>query len=253
MNDKAVGLMEGYALGLLDDDEERRARRVIAADAEARHRFESVMRTLDRVDELAAYGQAPPGRAVWHRIRTEAGLDELPRTARAGALRTSGRRWIEALRVGWRTPIAVAAVVVLAVLSIRVVQLDASNRTLTEAASSPLEAALDQALSDPASNLVTLAGSSAAGTAVSVEAVYRPDGTGYLIGDSLPALDAESTYQLWAIVGDRVISAGVFGADPGIAPFQVVGEVAGLALTEEVAGGVVSSEQQPVALWLAGA
>jgi anti-sigma-K factor RskA len=251
MTGTASDLIEGYALGLLDHREQLRARRAIASDDEARRRFESAMQTLDRIDELAAAGEPPPGEAVWRRIRREAGLDESPPAVDAAGRDRAGR-WSVLIRVGWRAPVAVAAVVVLAVLSVRVVQLDASNRSLTAAASAPLAAVVDQAKADPTSSLVTLAGSSAAGTAVSVDVVYRPDGTGYLIGDSLPALDADRTYQLWAIVGDRVISAGVFGADPGIAPFQVVGEVAGLALTDEVAGGVVSSEQQPVALWLAG-
>ncbi len=69
----------------------------------------------------------------------------------------------------------------------------------------------------------------------------------------MPQLAEDRTYQLWAIVDDRVISAGVMGSDPGVSPFQVVGSLAGLALTEEIAGGVVTSQEQPVALWLAEA
>ena len=34
------------------------------------------------------------------------------------------------------------------------------------------------------------------------EVVMMPDGTGYLMGHDLPALDADATYQLWAKVGD---------------------------------------------------
>ena len=77
------------------------------------------------------------------------------------------------------------------------------------------------------------------------------DGTGFLIGDALPELETDRTYQLWAIVDGRVISAGVFGNHPGVSPFQVVGDLDGLVVTEEAMGGVVSSSNPPVAVWLA--
>jgi hypothetical protein len=36
-------------------------------------------------------------------------------------------------------------------------------------------------------------------------------------------------------------------------PFRVEGDILGLAVTEEIAGGVAVSENDPVALWLAEA
>jgi hypothetical protein len=82
----------------------------------------------------------------------------------------------------------------------------------------------------------------------SAEAVVLPDGTGYLVGDGLPALTRERTYQLWAVVGPSAISVGVLGPDPSIVPFKMDGNVSALAITEETAGGVVSSRQSPIAV-----
>jgi hypothetical protein len=131
------------------------------------------------------------------------------------------------------------------------VQLESDNRALEAALDSPLREAANQALADAAAARYDLSSSTAAdGTAITVPAVYLPDGTGYVIGDSLPPLAPDRTYQLWAITEGGVISAGVLGSDPGIVPFQAVGELAGLAITEELAGGVVSSQNDPVAVWL---
>ena len=87
-------------------------------------------------------------------------------------------------------------------------------------------------------------------TEISAEAVVTPDGTGYVIADSLPALSADRTYQLWLIVDDQVISAGLLGNDPDVVQFRAEGNVVGMAISNEVAGGVVVSEVQPTTLWL---
>ena len=77
--------------------------------------------------------------------------------------------------------------------------------------------------------------------------MLAPDGTGYLSSRRLPTIGSDRTYQLWAIIGTERISAGVLGASPKLAPFRVAGAVVALAITEEDAGGVVASKNQPVA------
>ena len=74
--------------------------------------------------------------------------------------------------------------------------------------------------------------------------VLTEDGLGYIVPtDDLETLSADRTYQLWVLTPDELaISAGVLGNDPGPATFTWKGDIAGLALTREVAGGVVSSE-----------
>lgn len=106
-----------------------------------------------------------------------------------------------------------------------------------------LGAAAQTAAEDPAAVLVPL--SSGAGD-LTMEAVVLPDGSGYLQADPLPALPGHRTYQLWAVLDDRVISAGVLGPDPSVVAFAAPPQTVALAVTEEQRGGVVSSSRPPV-------
>ena len=50
---------------------------------------------------------------------------------------------------------------------------------------------------DPASAKVAL--TAARGWRAQATAAVEPDGSGYLLGTSLPALDDSKTYQLWGV------------------------------------------------------
>ncbi|NNL14679.1 MAG: anti-sigma factor, partial [Acidimicrobiia bacterium] len=121
---------------------------------------------------------------------------------------------------------------------------------LTEQLERPvLDSAVAQALGDPSSQRVVL-GSQVSGSNAII--VLMPDGTGYLAEHTLQPLSADRTYQLWAIVDGKVISAGILGPEPGVVPFHIDPEgFQGFAITEEVIGGVTSSENDPVVAWLA--
>jgi anti-sigma factor RsiW len=117
-----------------------------------------------------------------------------------------------------------------------------------------LSAAERAALASPTTRRIPL--SSTASTAASrapATVVLTAAGTGFVIDqgrDGLTPLPADRTYQLWGVVGKRAISLGLLGPRPGIVPFSVAGSatVTEFAITDEVAGGVVSSTQQPVAV-----
>jgi anti-sigma-K factor RskA len=82
------------------------------------------------------------------------------------------------------------------------------------------------------------------------QVVLAADGRGFVIPTEwLDPLDDARTYQLW-IINDTedVISAGVLGNRPGPSTFTWTGEVTGFALTREIAGGVVSSAGDVVAV-----
>ena len=79
------------------------------------------------------------------------------------------------------------------------------------------------------------------------KAVVLPDGTGYLTSE-LPALPAGRTYQLWGVDNRNTISLGVMGRSPSVVAFQAAGRPVALAVTEERAGGVPSSANQPTAV-----
>ena len=78
------------------------------------------------------------------------------------------------------------------------------------------------------------------------DAVVLGDGTGYLVKSNLGTLDNAHTYQLWALTGTSRISAGILGPKLRTTAFMVAGELWGLALTEERAGGVVTTTNPPV-------
>jgi hypothetical protein len=181
----------------------------------------------------AGGGQAPDG--VWDRISGE--LDG-PIALEPRPERKTPMRWLTAAA-------AVVAIAAVASLSVEVVQ---QREELERIAATTQEAALvraaNAALVDPGARRFRL--TSEAG--IGVEAVMLPDGSGYLVSDNLRPLPSTRTYQLWALGDAEPISAGVIGPDPQVVAFSAPPEASGLAVTEEVAGGVVASENPPVAV-----
>ena len=107
-----------------------------------------------------------------------------------------------------------------------------------------------EALAAPGSRTIRLASVDGKARA---EIVVDPAGQGYLVHSTLAALPADRTYQLWGVVGGDKVSLGVLGNDPGIAAFRLSGPVSALAITDEHAGGVVSSAQPSVVIGYLGA
>ena len=77
--------------------------------------------------------------------------------------------------------------------------------------------------------------------------VITASGKGYILRDSLPALPAGKTYQLWAVTG-KVVSAGVLGRDPGVSAFTVDAPATALAITVEPTAGSVVATTKPLAV-----
>jgi len=87
-------------------------------------------------------------------------------------------------------------------------------------------------------------------TGIHPEVIITSDGTGYVIADSLPRLSPDHTYQLWLVVDDRIVSAALLGNEPEVVEFRAEGPIAGIAISNEITGGVAVSEVPPTALWL---
>jgi anti-sigma-K factor RskA len=81
---------------------------------------------------------------------------------------------------------------------------------------------------------------------VVVDAALLADGRGYLDASRLPRLSRSRTYQLWAVMDDATISLGLLGPTPEVSAFTLAGRPTALAITEEAAGGVVTSRNTPV-------
>lgn len=99
------------------------------------------------------------------------------------------------------------------------------------------------ALNDPQAEKVKLVSTDGKATA---QVVRLADGTGYLVPTTLSGLPAGRVYQLWAVRSDAKISLGVLGGKPEVSAFRMTGPVLAYAVTEEAAGGVSVSQQQPV-------
>lgn len=234
-HDDIRDLLAAYALDAVDGDEAE------AIDLHVRDcpRCRADVADHREVASALATGHEPAPLRLWDTIAAE--LEAAPPLQLASVVPIRPAPWRRALRVG----VASVAAATIAVLGVRVVQqddrIDGMQTALEDR--TVLAAAL-AAQGNPDARQAELR---SADGVVLARAVLIPDGTGYLWSDGLPRTDPDRTYQLWAIVGTERISAGVLGPNPNVAPFRIAGDVVGLAITEEVAGGVVASENQPVA------
>jgi hypothetical protein len=253
-------LLGAFALDAVDDDE----RDVIEAHLAGCPRCRAEVEAHRETAALLAHSgeRAPEG--VWDRIATA--LDESPpaldltrivhleETAEPveQADDLAERRRARAaprsipLRVAAAT-MAVAAAIAL-FLGVALGRNDNGRLDRWEALAEDMEKAVVRnaayaALNDSRNEQVRLV--STGGTATA-QVVRRPDGTGYLVPGTLAPLPAGRVYQLWAVRSDAKISLGVLGAVPEVSAFRMNGPVAAFAVTEEAAGGVSTTENQPV-------
>ncbi len=244
-HEEAVELLGAYALDALDPVEHQAVDRHVAGCPACR------MEVAEHreVAGLLTPGWGTPPAAVWDRIaasleETPPALDMAPVIAmkprEAPVTTGSAGRPRRRFGAGIAAMVAVAAMAVVGVLGVRLIE-DRPDRDYA----ARLEQSVDAALADPSARTVQLASTDGRRSA---EAVVLPDGTGYLVNDNLPVLPGDRTYQMWAVVGAAKISVGVLGPEPGIVPFKMHGDVSALAITEEIAGGVVASRQDPVVL-----
>lgn len=185
------------------------------------------------------WGAPPPG--VWDKIA--AALEESPPAldlAPVLAMKPSGsreaaKRSRRTLGAGIAAMVAVAAAAVFGFLGLRATDDGPYGKQLGRS--------VEAALAAPGARRVDMVSTDGSRRA---EAVVLPDGTGYVVESNLPALPENRTYQLWAVVGSAKISVGVLGSEPKVVPFKMDGAVSALAITEETAGGVVSSRADPL-------
>jgi predicted anti-sigma-YlaC factor YlaD len=172
-----------------------------------------------------------PPAGLWDEIvaSIERQPEEMPQSLRRVVRKRS--RWVQ----GW-TLVATGAVAAVIILAISVANLNGDVTHLqNQAATSPLQRAVDNALAASHHQVVELRTPSGAGVA---RAVITTDGTAYLVPQTMSALGTGSTYQLWAESRGKAVSLGVLGPRPGIAAFRVEVGMTALMLTAEPTGGV---------------
>jgi len=221
-HDQVLELVPLYALDALDEVEAREVEAHVAtcdscASALGIHHTVSASLIVDE----------PPPSAVWERIAGEIVDPDADNVIDLGQERQ------QKTRITWLT--AVAAIAALLLGAVAIFQTVAKNELTGPEG---VVAAAEAAALEPGAIVAEF--DTESGNVGRV--VLTADGEGYVIPSDLEALEADRTYQLWVITPDEVaISAGVLGSEPGPSRFTWTADVAGFALTREVAGGVVSS------------
>lgn len=142
---------------------------------------------------------------------------------------------------------AAAALVIVGLLAGTLLVDDDAGPDTQQIAQPSLEDIARRVLNDPASAKVTLASPDPAGEPrLEATAAVEPDGSGYLVGTSLPALDESQTYQLWGVHEDAVVSLGLLGHSPGVVAFHLDENITALVITAETAGGVPQSANDAI-------
>ena len=222
-------LLPVYALGAVTVEDAGAVRSHLEFCADCNEELGVLLTTAS---ELIADRTPPQG--VWHRVAAE-----IERTDHVATVTNLAER---RARRGLTLLAGVAAAVALVFAGFIVARLSDGDPLGDQAV---LAAAEDAARQEGAIVTEVLVNETSV-----AEVVLTADGKGFVIPtENLPALDESRTYQLWVInTSEAVISAGVLGRDPAPAPFTWTGDVSGLALTREIAGGVVSSEGDVVSV-----
>ena len=237
MTDQLDDSVAAHALNALPEDERDLVETAIVFDAELNSHYEAHRRIAAELVE--GFSDVVPAASpeLWDRIALEAGLVTSPDPSSADAtVASSPSKWRRfAPIIAGIAAVLVAVSLTAGLLSTRS---EPAGLEALALASADLPGSINAELVDPT-----------AGARVA-DVVVTTDGESFIDGSALPTLAENRTYQLWAIVGERVISVGIMGNRPEISAFRVEGQLAGLAISEEILGGVVVSEQDPVGIWL---
>ncbi len=246
-------LLGAYALDALDEDEHGRVDAYVSTHRQARlevSRFENVLAAL----ASAEAAELPP--QLWDRVQrqldpaptaadppmpaatpaaTPAAVATLAGTAPAAVATPAvtgdelARRRATPRTRRWAAPALAVAAALALLASTAAVTTWANNRGQRDPADMvTLARAAEQS---PQAQIATLEG-----TAGSVRMVLDGSGHGYLLGEALPTLSEDQTYQLWSLDGSVAVSLGVLGPRPSVVAFPA-GTLRSVALSIEPRGG----------------
>lgn len=236
-------LLGAYALDALDEDEQGRVDAYVSTHRQARlevSRFEDVLAAL----ASAEAAELPP--QLWDRVQRQ--LDPAPTAAdppmpaaapaavTPAAVATPAitgdelaRRRATPRTRRWAAPALAVAAALALLASTAAVTTWANNRGQRDPAD--LVTLARAAEQSPQAQIATLEG-----TAGSVRMVLDGSGHGYLLGEALPTLNEDQTYQLWSLDGSVAVSLGVLGPRPSVVAFPA-GTLRSVALSIEPRGG----------------
>jgi len=226
-------LLPLYALDALDGEERMQVERYVERDAAARA---EVLSLREAVSVLPPPDTRAP-ESLWDAIESSLGEPAPPLRAVVTTPSAQPPRARRTRRLA--AALAAAAFVAIAVLGVQVAR--QQDRIDDLAAQMHHGAVREDALAARRSKNAHVIQLDALSGSGSGEVVMLPDGTGYFMDHGLPRLDGDSTYQLWAKVGDdgasRMVSVGVLGVDPDVAPFRLTSSPTMFEITTEPASG----------------
>jgi anti-sigma-K factor RskA len=224
-------LLGAYVVNAVDADERAAIEIHLAACASCQLEVDE-LRGVTALLGSATHVDQPP--ELWDRIQGQLDLQSAPPLLRVPKKPKQAARFARPLA-------AAAAVVVL--ISGAFIAGTTFNGDDAEQGTEGIVLA-QRAANEPDARVVTL--NSSTNGAVSAKVVVLPDGRGYVFDSSLPALPDDRTYQLWAVVNNAPVSASVMGQSFDAVAFHANGPITAFAITDEIAGGVVTSIRNPV-------
>ena len=226
-------LLAAYAIDAVDDDERREIDEYLAGDPDARAEVSGLQHSASYLAHTG--GPPPPG--VWERLEAVIQESARPDAPPPPRLVPNARRARTPRRWQW---VAAAASVVAIVFG---------ALWLTDGGSDSGSPDGTAALARAAEN------ASGARNARARRRRRRCAGEGRgsarrhrLPHERVARAPAGRTYQLWGVDNRNTISLGVMGRSPSVVAFQAAGHPLALAVTEERAGGVAASANQPTAV-----
>ena len=263
-DDQLDRLLGVYALDAVDPDERREVERYLRRSPRARQEVAEHIETAALLGNIT--GTAHPN--VWERI--EAIIDDMeqpapmpftpvivPSSVRPGEpVRPSPKaRQNGSARRRGQAPITAIAAIAASVIAVLWVTVARQNSRLDR-----LSANSGRSISQDRVNFLLTSAATresklrSSDGRLQVRAIIGTDGEGYLIGAQLPVLPPGHTYQLWGVKQQPgsgtekvLLSLGVFGRSFTTMPFAADEEWTRLAITDEIAPGVVTSTASAVA------
>jgi anti-sigma factor RsiW len=241
-------LLAAYAIGAVDEDERAIVDRYVATHPEAA----AEVQAFRHAAAMLAFTGGPVPEGVWGSLAPALANRRPALESPAGVVPIRRQRsQFEPIAdsqtgrgpspVRWLASAAVAALLIVGVLIASVVASDSGDDLAREPS---VAAAASAARNQPGAREATLRAPN--GMTIG-DVVMLPNGRAYLSSD-LPVLNADRTYQLWALHGTDRLSLGVIGRNPHVVAFRITGSPWGIAVTDEVSGGVKVSHQTPVAV-----
>jgi len=240
-------LLAAYAIDAVDDDERAIVERYVATHPDAA----AEVQAFRHAAAMLAYTGGPVPDGVWdslspalaerrRRVEADAGVVPLPSRRPQSEPMPDSPTARGAHRMRWLVAAAVAAVLLVGGIVAAVGGGSGGGPSRQEQLADAARAARTQ----PGARTSTLQSSDGRALA---DVVVLPNGRAYL-SSNLPALGEGRTYQLWALQDSDRVNLGVIGRDPRVVAFHMKGDPSGVAVTDEVSGGVDVTHNDPVAV-----